>query len=180
MLTYAKKQEAVAELKEKFEKASTIILADYRGIDVMSVNGLRSQLHTEGDGEYEYRVVKNSVLKRAAEGSSAEALNEHFVGPTAVAISYGDPVGLAKVLVGYADENEAFEIKGGLLDGRAVDTGEIGTLATLPGLDELRGKIVGLLQAPAQKIAAVLAAPASQLARVTDARRAQLEESGGA
>ncbi len=180
MLTYAQKQEAVAELKAKLDKASTVIVADYRGVDVMSVNGLRSQLHTEGKGDYEYRVVKNSVLKRAAEGGAAEALSDQFVGPTAVALSYGDPVGLAKVLVDYADGNEAFEIKGGLLDGRVVGTGEIGTLATLPGLDELRGKLVGLLQAPAQKIAAVLAAPATQLARVIDARRSQLEESGGA
>ena len=84
------------------------------------------------------------------------------------------------MLVKYAEDHESFEIKAGLLDGRAVDTGEIGTLATLPGLDELRGKLVGLLQAPAQKIAAVLAAPATQLARVMDARRAQLDESGDA
>lgn len=180
MLTYAQKQEAVAELKEKLERASTIIVADYRGVDVMSVNGLRGKLHTEGKGDYEYRVVKNSVLRRASEGTAVEVLVDHFVGPTAVALSYGDPVGLAKVLVGYADDNEAFAIKAGLLDGRAVEPAEIGTLATLPGLDELRGKIIGLLQAPAQKIAAVLVASATQLVRVTDARRAQLEESGGA
>ncbi len=180
MLTFAQKQEAVAELKRKFEKASTVIVADYRGLDVMSVNALRMQLRQEGEGEYEYHVVKNSVLKRAAEGLSAEALHEHFRGPTAVALSYGDPVGLAKVLVKYAKEHDAFEIKGGLLEGRAVDDAEIGTLATLPGLEELRGTLVGLLQAPAQKIAAVLQAPAAQLARVMEARRAQLEESGGA
>jgi len=180
MLTYAQKQEAVANIKDKFEKAKTVIVADPCGLDVTSVNTLRSQIRTTGEGEFEYQVVKNSVLKRAAAGLPAEALTDHFSGPTAVAFSYGDPVGLAKVLVKYAEDHEAFEIKGGLLDGRAVDTGEIGTLATLPGLDELRGKPVGLLQAPAQKIAAVLAAPASQLARVTDARRAQLEESGGA
>jgi len=180
VLTYAQKEEAVAELKGKLDKASTIIVADYRGVDVTSINGLRSRLHTEGNGDYEYHVVKNSVLRRASEGGPAEALSDFFVGPTAVALSYGDPVGLAKAIVGYADDNEAFEIKVGLLDGRTVDTAEIGTLATLPGLDELRGKLVGLLQAPAQKIAVVLAAPATQLARVMDARRAQLEESGGA
>lgn len=180
MLTYAQKQEAVAELKEKLEKATTVIVADYRGVGVESVNGLRSALHTEGKGDYEYRVVKNSVLKRACVGTAAEALADHFVGPTALALSYGDPVGLAKVVVGYADDNEAFEIKVGLLDGRTVEPSEISFLATLPGLDELRGKIIGLLQAPAQKIAAVLVAPATQLARVMDARRAQLEESGGA
>ncbi len=179
MLTYAQKQEAVAALKDKFEKAKTIIVTDACGMDVMTMNGLRSQLHTDGQGEFEYKVVKNAILRRASEGLDAEALTPHFVGPTAIAISYGDPVGLAKVMTKYAEDHDHFEIKGGLLDGRAIDEKEIGTLATLPGLDELRGKIVGLLQAPAQKIAAVLAAPASQIARVTDARRAQLEESGG-
>ena len=178
MLTFAQKEEAVAAMKERLDKASTVIVADYRGLDVPAINELRGQIRSEGDGQYEYAVVKNSVLKRAAAGGDAEALAEHFQGPTAVALSYGDPVGLAKVLVKYAEDHEAFEIKGGLLDGKPVGTGEIGTLATLPGLDELRGKIVGLLQAPAQKIAAVLQAPASQLARVTDARRAQLEAGG--
>jgi len=180
VLTYAQKRQAVEALRERFDKAGTIIVADYRGLDVPSVNTLRSQLRSEGEGQYEYLVVKNSVLKRAAAGGEVELLAEHFQGPTAVALSYSDPVGLAKVLVRYAKDNEAFEIKGGLMDGRVVGLDEIGTLATLPGLDELRGTIVGLLQAPAQKIAAVLQAPALQLARVMDARRAQLEESGGA
>ncbi len=176
MLTYAQKEEAVADLKGKFERASTVIVTDPCGMDVESMNGLRSDLRKDGEGDYEYQVVKNSILRRAVAGLDAEALTDHFAGPTAVAISYSDPVGLAKVMTKYAKDHDAFEIKGGLLDGRAVDTGEIGTLATLPGLDELRGKIVGLLQAPAQKIAVVLAAPASQVARVMDARRGQLEE----
>ena len=178
MLTYAQKQEAVASIKDKFERANSVIAVDYRGIDVMSVNSLRSKLRTEGQGDYEYHVVKNSVLRRAAEGNDIEQLNEHFSGPTAVAISYGDPVGLAKALVDFAKEHEVFELRGGVLDGKAIDTGEIATLATLPSLDELRGKLVGLLQAPAQKIAAVLQAPGGQLARVVEARRGSLEESG--
>lgn len=174
MLTQTQKQEAVTELKDKFTRATSVIVADYRGLDVEAVNQLRTKLRSEGD--FEYRVTKNTLLRRATEGLDAEALGEHFQGPTAVAFAYGDPVGLAKLLVDYAKDHEAFELRGGLLDGRAIDTGEIATLATLPSLDELRGKLIGLLQAPAQKIAAVLAAAPTQLARVIDARRAQLEE----
>lgn len=180
MLTYAKKEEAVAELKEKFGRASSVILADYRGVDVESVNALRTKLHAEGQGDFEYQVVKNSILRRAAEGSATADLNQHFQGPTAVAISFGDPVGLAKALVDFADDNESFELKAGVVDGKTVDTGELATLAKLPSLDALRGKLVGLLQAPAQKIAAVVQAPAAQLARLVDARRAQLEDGGEA
>lgn len=178
MQTFQQKQDAVADFKDRFGRANGVFVADYCGIDVEAVSGLRGSLRTVGEGLYEYHVVKNSILRRAAEGSDAEVLVPHFSGPTAVAFSYGDPAGLAKALVGFAEDHEVFEIKGGLLDGRALDTGEIATLATLPGLDELRGKLVGLLQAPAQKIAAVLQAPGAQLARVVDARRAQLEEGG--
>jgi len=178
MQTFQQKQEAVADFRDRFGRANGVFVADYCGIDVGAVSSLRGSLRTAGEGAYEYHVVKNSILRRAAEGSDAEVLLPHFVGPTAVAFSYADPAGLAKALVGFAKEHEVFELKGGLLDGRAIDTSEIATLATLPGLDELRGKLVGLLQAPAQKIAAVLQAPGAQLARVVEARRAQLETGG--
>jgi len=178
MLTYAKKQAAVAELKEKFDRANSVIAVDYRGLDVPAINELRGKLREGGD--YEYTVAKNTILRRAADGGDIAALAEHFSGPTAIAVSYGDPVGMAKALVDFAKDNEALELKGGVLDGRTIDTGEIATLATLPSLDGLRGKIVGLLNAPATKIAMVLKAPAGQLARLADARRGQLEEGGGA
>ena len=178
MLTYAQKEEAVAALKEKFDRANSVIAVDYRGLDVPAINDLRSKLREGGD--YEYSVVKNTILRRAADGGEIAELTEHFSGPTAIAVSYGDPVGMAKALVDFAKDNEALELKGGVLDGKAIDAGEIATLATLPSLDELRGKIVGLLNAPATKIAMVLKAPAGQLARLADARRGQLEEEGGA
>ncbi len=85
---------------------------------------------------------------------------------------------LAKILVDYAKENEAFELKAGFLEGRPIDAGEIATLATLPSLDELRGRLVGLLQAPATKLAQILQAPGAQLARLVEARRKELEASG--
>jgi large subunit ribosomal protein L10 len=178
VLTLTQKKEAVEELRERFSRAKVIFVADYSGLDVEAVNRLRRSLRAEGEGDYEYRVHKNTLMRRAAEGSEVESIVDYFNGPTALAISYGDPVGLAKALVSYAKENQAFELRGGLLDGRPIDTAGVETLATLPSLDGIRAKLVGLLQAPAQKIAMVLSAPAGQLARVIAARQAAMEESG--
>ena len=173
MLTRNQKEEQVAELKDKFSRATCVYVADYRGIDVTSVNELRGRIHKEGAGEYEYRVTKNSVLRRAAADTDAATITDRFQGPTAVAISYGDPVGLAKILTEFAKDNEIFELKAGVLDGRAIEPAEIGTLATLPSLDELRGKLIGLIQAPASKIARLASEPGAQLARVLNARGSQ-------
>jgi len=180
MLTRAQKEEAVAELKGKFARANSVIVAHYRGLDVASVDKLRAKLRADGPNKYEYQVVKNSLLKIASEGSDAAVLKPHFRGPTAVALSYGDPVKLAKTLVDYAKENEKFALQGGMLAGKAIDQKEIATLATLPSLETLRAQLVGLLQAPAQKILGVLQAPGAQIARLASARSKQLEEAGGA
>jgi len=178
MLTRTQKQQAVTELKDQFTRSTSVFVADYRGLSVDQVNDLRTKLRA-GEADYAYRVAKNSLLKRASEGLEQSVLNEHFIGPTAVAFSFGDPAGLAKVLVDYAKDNEAFELKGGFLDGKPLGQTEIATLATLPSLDQLRGMLIGLIQAPATKIAGVLQAPAGQLARVVEARRAALAESEG-
>ena len=113
------------------------------------------------------------MLRRAAAGSRAEPLSARIEGPTAVALSYGDPVGLAKILVDFAKEHEVFQLRAGVLEGRAIGSAEIATLATLPGLDELRGKLAGLLLAPATKLVRLFAEPGSQLARALQARGAQ-------
>ena len=124
----------------------------------------------EGDGDFEYRVTKNSVLRFASADSDMAAMSEHLQGPTAVALSYGDPVGLAKILSDFAEDHEVFEIKGGVLEGEAVGPGDIAKLATLPSLDALRGKLVGLLQAPATKLVRLLSEPGGQIARVVAAK----------
>jgi len=179
VLTRGQKEEQVRELKTKFSRATSVFVAEYRGLDVQRQDALRRKLRAEGRGSYEYRVTKNTLLRRAAEGSEVAHLSAHFKGPTAVAISYGDPVGLAKILVDYAKEND-FKLRGGLLDGRPIGQAEIATLATLPSLDSLRGKILGLLYAPAGQLARLLAAPGGQLARVIEARRKVLAEAGDA
>jgi large subunit ribosomal protein L10 len=178
MLTYAQKQEQVSELREKLGRASSVIVVDYRGLDVPAVNALRAKLRTSGAGEY--RVVKNSILRRACEGTGVAAIAPRLRGPTALAIAYGDPVALARTLVDFAKQHQVFQLKVGWLEGKALDRGELATLATLPSLDELRGRLVGLLQAPAQKVVMVLSAPAAQLARLADARSRKLEAGGAA
>jgi large subunit ribosomal protein L10 len=178
MLTRAQKQEQVAELRDKLGRATSVILADYRGLDVASVNALRKKLR--GAGEYDYRVIKNSVLRRASEGNDLARLRDHLAGPTAIAIAYGDPVGLARLLVDYAKDHERFELKAGVLEGQTLDRAAIARLATLPTLGELRGRLVGLLQAPATQLARLLAEPGAQLARLVEARRARLGEQPGA
>ena len=112
MLTRVRKEEKVAELKEKLSRATCVYIADYRGLGVESVNLLRRRVRQEGAGEYEYQVAKNRLLKLAVQGSSVAGLSEHFEGPTAVALSYGDPAGLAKILNDFSKEHDAFEIKG--------------------------------------------------------------------
>ncbi len=183
MLTRTQKEEQVSALRDKLGRATGVFLADYRGLTVGDANDLRSVLRSDAaGGEVDYQVVKNSVLRRAASGSDLDVLKDSFNGPTAVAISYGDPAALAKVLVGYARQNKVFTLKGAFLDGRSFDGGEISTLATLPSLDDLRGKFVGLLQTPATQLVRLLSESGSQLARLIEARRNSLsnaqEEAG--
>jgi len=173
VLTRAQKEEQVADLKEKFGRASCVYVADFRGLDVESANKLRGKIRSEGGGDFEYRVTKNSVLRLAAGDTDVATIAEHFQGPTAIALSYGDPVALAKVLSDFAADHEVFQLKAGLLDGNAVSPAEIQQIAKLPSLDQLRGKIVGLLQAPASKLVRLLVEPGSQIARVVRARGAQ-------
>ena len=176
MLTRAQKEERVAELEGMFARATCVYLADYRGVNVESVNQLRRRIRTEGGGDFEYRVAKNALLRRAAEAGKAAGVSQYINGPTAVAFSFGDPAGLAKILVEFSKDHEVFELRGGLLEGEVVDGDAIGTLATLPSLEALHGQIVGLLQAPATKLLRIITEPGGQLARVAAARGSQQEE----
>ena len=173
MLTRQQKEEQVAELKDKFERATSVFVADYKGLGVDQMETLRGDLRKAEASESEFRVAKNTVLRLASTGGPAEGLQEHFSGTTSIAMSFGDPVALAKTLVDYAKDNEAFEIRSALVDGEVLDDAGIKHLSTLPSLDELRGKIVGLLQAPAGKLARLLNEPGGQLARIMSAKGAE-------
>jgi large subunit ribosomal protein L10 len=177
VLTRTQKEEQVSELNEKFSRAKSVYVADYRGLNVAAADNLRQRIRKGGAGDFEYRVAKNSVLRRASADLDVAGLVSHFEGPTAVAISFSDPVGLAKVLSDFAKDHEVFEIKGGVVDGEVIDTAQIAALAKLPSMDALRGMIIGLLQAPATKLVRLIAEPGAQLARLVEARRAQQEES---
>jgi len=174
VLTRQEKEEQVAELRDRLARATSVFVADYRGLSVPAANELRSKLRSDAD-ECEYRVAKNSLLRLAVAETELSVLNEHFVGPTAVAIGYGDPVGVAKVLVDYQKDHQVFELKGGYLDGKPLDEAGIKTLSTMPTLDEARAKLVGLLNAPATKLVRLLGEPGGQLARLVAARRDSLE-----
>jgi large subunit ribosomal protein L10 len=178
VLTRAQKEEQVADLKERFARASSIYLADFRGLDVQSVNQLRRRIRRDGEGSFEYCVTKNSLLRRAAADSPVAQVAAHFEGPTAIALSYGDPVGLARILSDFARDHDVFRLKGGVVEGRALAPREIAELATLPSLEALRGKLVGLLQAPAARLMRLLLAPGGQLARLLDARSREAQARG--
>jgi large subunit ribosomal protein L10 len=161
----AQKQVAIETLKSDFAGAGAVVVTHYMGLTVAEMTDLRGRLRQQGA---QLKVVKNTLAIKALDGSVGEAGDALFKGP--VAIAFGpDPVSAAKVAAQYAKENDKFSLVGGLMGEKVLDQKSVTALATLPSLDQLRGKIIGLLQAPATKIAGVLQAPAGQLARVMGA-----------
>ena len=161
------KQTAIQDLHEKFARAKTAVITGYSGINVEQITELRAKLRS---AKVEYRVVKNTLARKAAEGTGLEPLKDHFVGPVGIALGYDDVVAPAKVLFEFSKTQVKLQLKFGVLDGRLLQQADIKALASLPSLDVLRGKIIGLLQAPASRIVGVLAAPAGQIARVMKAK----------
>jgi len=165
----AQKTELVAELKSTFEGTSVVIVTRNLGLTVAQSTALRTKMREAGAM---YKVSKNRLARIAVEGTSYKAINDLLVGPTALSTS-ADPVAPAKVIVEFAKTNEKLEIVGGAMGETVLDVAGVKALAELPSLDELRAKIVGLLQAPATKIAQVVQAPATQVARVIGAYAAK-------
>lgn len=161
------KKEAIDELHEKFARAKAAVITGYSGINVEQITELRAKLR---QSQVEYRVVKNTLARRAAEGTSLEPLKDHFVGPVGIALGYDDVVAPAKVLFNFNKTQAKLQLKVGVLDGKLLSQADILVLANLPSLNALRGKIIGVLQAPASRVVGVLAAPAGQLARVVKAK----------
>lgn len=167
----SKKEALVAELHQDFADNVLVVVTHQAGLTVAEVSQLRRQMRDAG---CKFKVTKNRLAKIAVKETKFEALDDIFTGPTAIAVSK-DPVAAARVAVAFANQNEKLTIVGGALEAKMLDAEGVKALATLPSLDELRGKIVGLLQAPATKIAGVLQAPAGQLARVMGAYAASAE-----
>ena len=161
------KKEAIDELHEKFSRAKAAVITAYSGINVEQITELRSKLR---QAKVEYRVVKNTLARKAAEGTGLAPLKDHFVGPVGIALGYDDVVAPAKVLFEFNKTQAKLQLKVGVLDGKLLQQADIKALANLPSLNSLRGKIIGLLQAPASRMVGVLQAPAGQLARVMKAK----------
>lgn len=175
MLTRAKKEEQVANLKSLLEGANTLLAVDYRGLTVSDKNDLRARLRQIGDAKLKYQVAKNTLLRRAIDGTDAAGLEGFLSGPTALAIAYDEPSALAKALVGYAKDNEKFEIKGGVVEGEVVDLDTIRRLAALPSKLELQGMLAGTLQAPLRNLAGTLQSLLGHVRNALEQRQAQLE-----
>jgi large subunit ribosomal protein L10 len=158
----AQKSELVAELKQTFEETSVVVITRNLGMTVAQSTALRNRMREAGA---RYKVAKNTLALIAVEGTAYAPISDMLSGPTALATST-DPVAAAKVAVDFAKTTDKFEIVGGAMGDTLLDVNGVKALAELPSLDELRARLIGLVQAPATKIAQVVQAPAAKLARV--------------
>lgn len=166
------KKAIVDKLKERLERTQVAILTDYKGLDVAAINDLRRKLREE---RIEFQVVKNTLLLRAAEGTDTALLKDHFRGPSAVALSYEDPVAPAKVLTQFAKEHQALEIKAGVMDGKVLDLNDLKALADLPSREVLLGQLVGVMHNVPASFVRVLAEVPRQMLNVLNAIKDQKE-----
>jgi large subunit ribosomal protein L10 len=171
------KERIVAELAEELGAAETLIVADYRGLTNKQLEALRDELLPHGAS---FRIVKNTLTRRAAEQAGADALLVMLEGPTAIAFieSEGDPAAVAKALSATAKQTSVLELRGGVLEGKTLSAAEVDTLATLPSVDVLRGQLVGAIVAPLNALLGLVSAPLRDLHGLIDARIKQLEEQG--
>jgi large subunit ribosomal protein L10 len=168
------KERVVAELVERLRTTDTLIVADYRGLTMTEIDGLRGELLKHGA---RFSVVKNTLTRRAAEAAGADALLALLEGPTAIAFleADGDPVAVAKALSDAARTTRVLTVRGGVLEGTAIGADDVANLAKLPPGDVLRGQLVGALAAPMATVVGLFTAPPRDLVGVLDARINQLQ-----
>lgn len=165
------KQQVVSDIKGRMEEAASVVITDYRGLNVAEVTELRSKLREEG---VEYKVLKNTLVRRACADAGIEGLDDVLKGPTAIAFS-SDAVAPSKVLFEFAKKHKMLEIKGGLLEGKAVELAGLKALAELPSKEVLLSQVAGAFNAPMQTMASLFAAPMRDLVGVISAVRDQKE-----
>ena len=156
----------VSELQEKFAKAKGVVFTDYRGLNVEEITELRNSLRS---AELEYRVIKNTLARRAAEGTSVDAVKDIFLGPLGVAIGYDDPVLLVKKVLAFSKANEKLEIKGGVVEGSVCDFEQMKVISLLPPRDVQLAMLAGAMNAPATKFAGLLSATVTRFAYALEA-----------
>jgi len=156
------KQELIASMHETFGSAGSVVVCHYSGLTVVEMTSLREQMREAGAS---LKVTKNRLTRLALKDTEYEGIADLFTGPTVIGYA-DDAVSAAKTLAGFAKKNDKLTLLGGAMGDTVLDVDGVKALAELPSLDELRGKLVGLLQAPAQKLVGVTVAPAGQLARV--------------
>ena len=166
------KQKITDDLHERLAKSVITVLTDYKGLDVTSINDLRRKLR---EANIEYQVVKNTLLVRAAEDTEVALIKDHFKGPSAIAISYDDPVAPAKVLTQFAKDNKKLEIKVGVLNGKVLDAQAIKALATLPSREVLLAQFLSALNAVPTSFVRVLAEVPRSMLNVLTAIKDQKE-----
>ncbi|GAB3132015.1 50S ribosomal protein L10 [Novispirillum itersonii] len=159
------KQELVSELHQLFGEVSTVVVAHYSGLTVAEMENLRKQMRAAGAS---FRVTKNRLTRLALDGTKFDSVGDLLTGPTGIAVS-ADPVAAAKAMVDFAKTNPKLVILGGNMNGSALNSDGVKALATMPSLDELRARLVGMIQTPGTRIATVLSQPAAGLARVLNA-----------
>ncbi len=167
---------AVAEIADKFRNSSAAVVTQYSGLSVSQLSELRRALGDTAN----YRVAKNTLVKRAAAEAGVEGLDDLFVGPTAIAFIEGEPVEAAKALRDFAKDNSALVIKGGYMDGKPLSVNEIERIADLESREVLLAKTAGVLKAKLSQAAALFQAPASQIARLAAALEDKRKSEGGA
>lgn len=162
----SEKEELIKELADKFSRANVAIAVEFSKLNVATVTNLRKKLR---DGGVEYKVLKNTLAKRAAAGTPVEQIAGDFQGPVALCLSYGDVVAPAKILKDFLKDKESLKVKSAVVEGRRTDAKGVDALASMPGLPELRAMLMGMINQPATMLARTINAPASQLAMVLKA-----------